>query len=72
MKKNVLVTGGAGFIGHYLNKILLERGYSVTVLDDLSTGQARNLDAYKDHPDFEYHIDTFMNDDSLYTDATLS
>lgn len=32
MKKNVLITGGTGFIGKQLTKMLLERGYSVSVL----------------------------------------
>jgi UDP-glucose 4-epimerase len=39
----VLVTGGAGFIGSHLIDALLERGYAVRVLDDLSTGKRSNL-----------------------------
>jgi len=41
--KSAVVTGGAGFIGSHLVDGLLERGYSVTVLDDLSTGKLENL-----------------------------
>ncbi len=40
----VLVTGGAGFIGSHLVHGLLENGYSVAVVDNLSSGQLRNLD----------------------------
>lgn len=40
---HVLVTGGAGFIGSWLVERLLARGYTVRVLDDLSTGRAENL-----------------------------
>lgn len=40
-----LVTGGAGFIGSNLARLLLERGHTVTVLDNLSSGYRDNLDA---------------------------
>ncbi|MCE4056536.1 NAD-dependent epimerase/dehydratase family protein [Pseudomonas sp. Au-Pse12] len=39
----VLITGGAGFIGSHLADALLAKGYSVRVLDDLSTGKPSNL-----------------------------
>jgi nucleoside-diphosphate-sugar epimerase len=38
-----LVTGGAGFIGSHIVQALVERGDSVVVLDNLSTGRAENL-----------------------------
>ncbi len=41
---NVLVTGGAGFIGSNLAEELLRRNYGVIVVDDLSTGNMENLD----------------------------
>jgi len=39
----VLVTGGAGFIGSNLTEMLVAQGYSVVVLDNLSSGYAENL-----------------------------
>ena len=41
--KNVLVTGGAGFMGSHVADELIEMGYSVTVLDDLTGGFKENI-----------------------------
>lgn len=41
--RNILISGGAGFIGSHLADLLLARGDSVTVVDDLSTGRRHNL-----------------------------
>ena len=43
MKGNVLVTGGAGFIGSHVAKWLVKAGYRVVVLDDLSGGFTENI-----------------------------
>ncbi|HEY6208966.1 MAG TPA: SDR family oxidoreductase [Gemmatimonadales bacterium] len=47
-----LVTGGAGFIGSHLVEALVALGEAVTVLDDLSTGNLRNLLALRDRIQF--------------------
>jgi UDP-glucuronate decarboxylase len=43
MKKRILVTGGAGFVGSHLCEVLLEQGHQVTALDDMSTGSFANV-----------------------------
>jgi UDP-glucose 4-epimerase len=43
MKKTILVTGGAGFIGSHLTDKLIEKGYKVIVIDNLSTGRKNNI-----------------------------
>ena len=49
---NVLVTGGAGFIGRWVVKRLLDDGHQVLVLDDLSNGRAENLRDLEETPGF--------------------
>lgn len=39
----VLITGGAGFIGSHLTRLLLDRGCAVSIIDDFSTGRRSNL-----------------------------
>ena len=43
MSKNAIVTGGAGFIGSHVVDALLAEGYAVTVIDDLSSGNAARV-----------------------------
>jgi UDP-glucose 4-epimerase len=56
-----LITGGAGFIGSHLAEVLLQRGWTVTVLDDLSTGSIKNVAHLKTHAAFSYVLDSVMN-----------
>lgn len=46
----ILVTGGAGFIGRWITKCLLEKKEYVWILDDLSNGQKSNLEEFKGNP----------------------
>ena len=55
---NVLITGGAGFIGSHLAEELLKRGHRVHALDDLSTGSMSNIRHLREDPRFQYTIDT--------------
>ncbi len=51
---NVLVTGGAGFIGSHLCERLIEVGHRVVALDNLSTGRESNLDKVRAHEKFRF------------------
>jgi UDP-glucose 4-epimerase len=42
-----VVTGGAGFIGSHIAKMLVEQGHNVTVIDNLHTGKEKNLESIK-------------------------
>ncbi len=52
--KNVLVAGGAGFIGSSIVDRLVALGYNVRVVDDLSSGKKENLKAHLDKKYFEF------------------
>ena len=56
-----LITGGAGFIGSHLAEPLLERGDSVVLLDNLSTGSVENIRHLKSAPRMSYHLDNIEN-----------
>lgn len=49
-----LVTGGAGFIGSNLCEAILNMGYKVRCLDDLSTGKVANVDMFLSNPNYEF------------------
>ena len=49
-----LVTGGAGFIGSNLCEAILDMGYQVRCLDDLSTGQQENVEMLLDRPGYTF------------------
>lgn len=49
-----LVTGGAGFIGSNLCEAILDLGYTVRCLDNLSTGKKSNMQSFMDNPSFTF------------------
>lgn len=61
-----LVTGGAGFIGSNLCEVILNLGYKVRCLDDLSIGKQENVDIFLDNPNYTFikgdvkNLDTCM------------
>lgn len=52
--ETVLVTGGAGFIGSHLCDLLLEKGYRVLAIDNLSTGRIENIGHLLSNPSFHF------------------
>ncbi len=54
MKRSVLVTGGAGFIGSHLCRRLLAEGCRVICMDNLYTGSLRNIGDLEKNPDFTF------------------
>jgi UDP-glucose 4-epimerase len=59
--KLVLITGGAGFIGSHLAESLLADGHRVAVLDDLSTGNLRNIQGLIGHPGFHFQLGSVLD-----------
>lgn len=72
---NILITGGAGFIGSHLAEYLLEQDHTVTVVDNFSTGSKDKIRPILDHPRFsffemsvdsEVFIDNFLRIDDHF------
>jgi dTDP-glucose 4,6-dehydratase len=53
--ERVLITGGAGFLGSHLSERFLKEGFKVIAMDNLITGDLRNIEHLFKHPDFEYY-----------------
>jgi len=57
----ILITGGAGFVGSHLADKLWNEGHSITVIDNLSTGQYSNIAHLEDRERFRLIIDTVLD-----------
>jgi UDP-glucose 4-epimerase len=53
--RKVLVTGAAGFLGSHVTDLLLERGYEVVGVDNLSNGNMRNLAVAQTYKGFQFY-----------------
>ena len=56
-----LITGGAGFIGSHLAELLLEHGWEVFALDDLSTGSHENVTRFDSKPEFHLVVESVLS-----------
>lgn len=57
-----LITGGAGFIGSHLAEALIAGGQEVFVIDNLWTGELKNISSIQQHERFHLVVDTILNE----------
>lgn len=69
MAKNILITGGAGFIGSELSRLHIEKGDSVWVIDNLSAGKRENIAPYLDIETFHFSEKDLRNCSYLLQEA---
>ena len=62
---NILVTGGAGFIGSHLCDSLIASDHKVVAVDNLSLGRESNLQQLAGNPAFEFAIGDVLDTDWL-------
>ncbi len=62
---NILITGGAGFIGSHLSDHYIAQGDTITVIDDFSTGHEDNIAHLRGKKGYEVIKDTILNEEVL-------
>jgi UDP-glucuronate decarboxylase len=72
VKKTVLVTGGAGFVGSHLCKALLERGDHVVCIDNFISGRLTNIEPLKKNPEFDLLIHDVTEPYNFYVDEIFN
>ena len=68
MAKKILVTGGAGFLGSNLCRMLLAQGHHVVALDNLYTGYKRNIMELETHAEFEFVHGSILEPMDIWAD----
>ena len=63
--KNILVTGGAGFVGSHLSDALIEEGHNVVVVDNLILGRKENISHLFKHNRFRFYKEDLLDHDAL-------
>ena len=61
MPEKALITGGAGFIGSHLAELLLDDGWEVYALDDVSTGKMENVSRLTERRDFHLVVESVLS-----------
>jgi UDP-glucose 4-epimerase len=64
-KKSALITGGAGFIGSFLAEDLLNRGYRVFAVDNLSTGSLDNIEHLQTNRNFTFEVGSIIDEELM-------
>jgi nucleoside-diphosphate-sugar epimerase len=59
---NILISGGAGFIGSHLSDLLLEQGHQVVAIDNLSTGRLENVAHLRANPNYRLVVESVTNE----------
>ena len=68
---NILLTGGAGFIGRWVLRRLLHDGHQVWVLDDLSNGREANIEEFRKHPGLKAFVKGSIMNESVLSDLFI-